>query len=388
MNAPRLYPWSTWLAWVIAVPLALLILGVALVVGSAPGELLFDSPELWWLACVVPAAGLMAIYGVAQKRRSVDAFVSQALAPLLTERISPTRQACRAAMVVTALLFVAVGIIGPRWGIYLEKQKVHGVDVVVAMDVSRSMLARDLEPSRIAYAKRVVRQQLIERAVFQRANRLGLLAFAGSTSVKVPLTTDHLAFRNKLETINVGSAPRGGTSIAEAIRRASDLFAKSPEGATKIILLFTDGEDHEGGPVKAAKLALEEHGIRTFTIGVGDASRSVGVQVPAAPGSMARPFLHDGQIVFSKLDVAGLRKIADAGRGSYAGVQDFHRLVDALAGLKKAQLTTEERTRHKPRHQWFLAVALLLLTLEPMIRERGPERAGVARRVWQQEFSN
>ena len=195
---------------------------------------------------------------------------------------------------------------------------------------------------------------MIERAVFQRANRLGLLAFAGSTSVKVPLTTDHLAFRNKLETINVGSAPRGGTSIAAAIRRASDLFAKSPEGATKIILLFTDGEDHEGGPVEAAELALEERGIRTFTIGVGDASRSVGVQVPLAAGSTAK---------------------------------DFHRLVDALAGLKKAQLTTEERTRHKPRYQWFLAVALLLLTLEPMIRERGPKRTDVARRVWQQEFS-
>lgn len=387
MIVRRLYPWSTWLCWVLFAPLTLLSLGLVVVVASAPGELLFDSPELWWLGLMVPAAGLVMLYGTARRRRSMNAFASETLAPLLTERISPTRQAVRACMLVVAVLMITVGIIGPRWGFYLQKQTVYGVDVVVAIDVSRSMLARDLTPSRLEYAKRVIRQQLIERAVFRRANRLGLLAFAGSTSVKVPLTTDHLAFRKKLDMIQMGSAPRGGTAIAEAIRKATDLFAKSPEEATKIILLFTDGEDHDGGPVEAAAEALANYGVRTFTVGVGDPATTVGVQIPAEAGNSAKPLLHDGQIVFSKLDVAGLRKIADAGRGSYAAVKDFHGLVDALAGLKKAQLSTEERTMHKPRYQWFLAIALLLLTLEPMIRERGPARDQAPRRVWQQEFS-
>lgn len=388
MNIRKLYPWSTWLWWVLLVPLALLIFLVAVVFASAPGELLFDALDLWWLGLLVPLAGLCTLYGIAWKRRSVNLFASEALAPLLTERISPTRQALRAGMLVVAVLMMTAGIIGPRWGMYLQKQNVRGVDVVVAVDVSRSMLARDLAPSRLEFAKRVIRQQLIERAVFRRANRLALLAFAGSTSVKVPLTTDHLAFQSKLDALQLGSAPRGGTAIAEAVRRATDLFARSPEEATKIILLFTDGEDHEGGPVDAAAEALADFGIRTFTVGVGDPTRTVGVQVPSGADSAGKPLLHDGQIVFSKLDVEGLRRVANAGRGSYAAVQDFHRLVDALAAMKKTHLSTDERNVHKPRYQWFLVVALLLLTMEPMIRERGPDGAVAPTRVWQQEFSS
>ncbi len=387
MNPRPLYPWSTWLIWTLAVPVAAGLLGIVAVGTSRADELLFDHPHLWWLGLAVPLASIMFIYGVFRRQRALTRFASPALAPLLAERVSPVRQAVRAGMLVMAVLMITAAVIGPRWGIYLEKQTVHGVDIVVALDVSRSMLARDLSPSRLEYAKRIIRQQLIERAVFQRANRLALLAFAGSVSVKVPLTTDQLSFSNKLRGMHVGSAPRGGTAIAEALHKATDLFAKSPEQATKIILLITDGEDHAGGAVEAAEAALTEQGIQTFTVGVGDPGRTVGVQVPINPDGTAKPLLHDGQIVFSKLDVDGLRQIADAGRGRYAAVQDFHRLVNALAGMKRAELTTEERTRHKPRYQWFLAVALLLLILEPMIRERGPESEKAPQRVWQQEFA-
>ena len=262
-----------------------------------------------------------------------------------------------------------------------------GVDIVVALDASRSMLAEDVEPNRLERAKRDIQQQLIDRAVFERANRLSLLAFAGSTSLRLPLTTDHLAFSTKLDSLQVGAAPRGGTAIAEAIQAATDLFSKSPEEATKIILLLTDGEDHEGRPVEAAKQALEEHGIRTFTVAVGDPAQTVGARVPIREGGQRKPLLYDGQIVFSKLDVAGLQEIAEAGGGQYAPINQFPRLVNGMAQLRKTELTTEERMRHKPRYQWFLVAALILLGLETMIGERRTGTSDVPRRVWQLEVT-
>ncbi len=413
MTRRSLYPMSIWIAWVILLPLALIALGFALFATTDADTLLFDNARLWWLGGLGPVAGLVVIFGVTRRRRALERFCGTdrssgtdfpvghtdpaPLAPLLAARVSPSRQAIRAAMIVVATLMVATAVIGPRWGIYLEKQKVYGVDIVVALDVSRSMLARDVDPNRLERAKREIRQQLTERAVFQHANRLALLAFAGSTSLRLPLTTDHLAFRSKLETIRVGSAPRGGTAIAEAIRAATDLFARSPEEATKIILLFTDGEDHTGGPVEAAKVAFEVHGIRTFAIGVGDPARTVGVQVPIAVDDKnvrptrqsidgrSKPLLHDGQIVFSKLDVAGLLQIADAGEGEFAPLPDLNRLVDALAGMRKTRLTADERIRHKPRYQWFLAIALAMLGLETMINERRSSITDVPQRIWQQE---
>jgi len=268
---------------------------------------------------------------------------------------------------------------------YLERQKVYGVDIVVALDVSRSMLVQDVRPNRLESARQYIREQLTERAVFSRSHRLALLAFAGSASLKLPLTTDHLAFRTRLETMNIHSAPRGGTAIGEAIRRAVDLLSGSPKDATKIILLLTDGEDHEGGPVKAAEIAWSEHGIRVYTVGVGDPGLTVGAQVPNPERGKKSPLLHDGQIVFSKLDVDGLRKIAKAGHGGYRPCAELSLLVDAIARMRKTELTTEERMRHKPQYQWFLAAALLLLCLEPLIAERRTTENEVAQRVWQQE---
>ncbi|MGB2986760.1 MAG: hypothetical protein WBE26_12870, partial [Phycisphaerae bacterium] len=150
-------------------------------------------------------------------------------------------------------------------------------------------------------------------------------------------------------------------------------------------LLFTDGEDHEGGPVEAAKAAFDERGIRTFTIGVGDPGRTVGARVPAGEGDTGKPLLYDGQIVFSKLDVAGLRQIAEAGDGRFAPIGELHSLVDAIAGMRKTKLSSEERIRHKPRYQWFLAAALILLGFETIINERRPSIENLPQRTWQQE---
>ena len=386
MSHRKLYPAWTWVTWVLIVPLALLATGIALLATDI-GELPFDNPQLWWVGGAVPLAGLFYLYGQARRREAIRRFSSSRLAPLLTARMSPSRQALRAGLSVLAIVMLVAAILGPRWGIFMEKQRVHGVDIVVAVDVSRSMLAEDIDPDRLQRAKREIRQQLTERRAFQGAHRLGLIAFAGSTSLKVPLTTDHLAFRAKLADLSIHSAPRGGTAITRAIHDAGDLFAKSPEEATKIILLFTDGEDHEENPVEAAAEVHANHGIRLFTIGVGDAAGTVGARIPASETSDGKYVHYEGQIVFSKLDVAGLKRMAEAGRGEYAPLQDLHLLVDAVSKMRRAELSTEERRRHKPRYQWFLAMALLLLGIETVLSDHSKYDEGLPRRVWQVEAS-
>lgn len=387
MKRRPLYRLSTWSMLVIGLPMALLAFGVVLVGTTAIGDLPFDNPQLWWIGGAVPLAGVICLLGVARRAKALDRFVSADLSNLLASRVSPGRQATRACLTVLAILMLLAAILGPRWGEHFEKQKVHGVDIVVAVDVSRSMLATDVDPNRLARAKREIRQQLTERTVFNRSHRLGLLAFAGSTSLRVPLTTDHLTFRDKLADLAVGSVPRGGTAIARALQAASDLFVRSPQQASKVILLFTDGEDHEGGPVETAREIQKNLGIQVFTIGVGDPSRTVGAEVPGGGANGDKPLLHDGQIVFSKLDPSSLRQIAEAGGGRYAPIGDFHVLVDAVSSMSHSELTIEERRRYKPRYQWFLSAALFLLVLETLIPESRPGRDDL-RRVWQGENSS
>lgn len=380
----RTYPISLWIVWTAVVPGALAVVAVVIVASVDRSVLVFDRPDLWWLGSLGLVAAMLAVYGAARRRRALAVFASGDLGPLLLAGVSAGRQAFRSGLFVLAIGMLTAAIIGPRWDKYLEKQKVYGRDIVVALDVSRSMLATDVTPYRLARAKQEIRQQLTERGAFAHSNRLALMAFAGTTSLRLPLTTDTLAFQQKLEDIHVGSVPRGGTAIAEAIRAGVELFARSPEQAEKIILLFTDGEDHEGGPVDEAKAAWEGHGIRVFTFGVGDDSSSVGAEVPETLGE-SKPMLHDGQIVFSKLDVDGLRRIADAGHGRYLPVAQLFRAVNLIAGMKRAALSTEERMRHKPRYQWFLAAALALLCLEMLVREARAVREDRVIRTWQRE---
>lgn len=381
----KVYPLSIWWFWAVGVPMALVAVGGVLAASTPADALIFDRADLWWLGLVAPACGLVIVYGAWRRHRALHAYTSAALASFLVPDLSANRRGIRGGMFVVATALVAAGLIGPRWGTYLEKQRVFGVDVIVALDTSRSMLATDVSPNRIEHAKRMIREQLVERSAFDGAHRLALVAFAGSTSTRLPLTTDLLAFRSKLEQIAVGMVPRGGTAIAQAIARSTDLFARSPKESTRVIIVFTDGEDHEGDAVAAAQTAWQEHGIRVYVVAVGDPSRTVGAQVPGSDPTGKRPLLHDGQIVFSKVDLDAARRIAIAGNGQGLVIGDLPRLIGGLASARKTELTTEERIRRKPQYQWFLLGALVLLYSEVWIGDARRRSDNRLRRVWQQE---
>ncbi|RJP36525.1 MAG: VWA domain-containing protein [Phycisphaerales bacterium] len=368
------YPWTNWLTWVLALPCAAALACVALWAFTGIGDLAYDGLTFWWVLAGVPLVGLVALWDVSRRRRAVSRF-ADALAPALATQVQPGRQVARATLATFAVLCLALAIIGPRWGTYFEKLEAFGVDIVVALDVSRSMLAEDVRPNRLTRAK-----QEITRLTFTPSNRLGLLAFAGAASVKTPLTLDHAFFTNALDRIDVDSAPRGGTAIAEAIYTAEEFFAASPPNATRIILVLTDGEDHEGDPVLAAKDVWENSRAHVFVVGVGDPTLPAGATVPSRPGGP--PMTYEGQIVYSKLDVEGMTQIAEVGKGMYVPVEAFRAVVDRIAQMDKEKLTGEERKRQRPRYQVFLAMALAALTLESLIAERRRKLVDVPVRLW------
>lgn len=361
MNRP-LYPLWTWLMWVVAAPL-LLTMAAVLAWALAPfGEVSVDAMQWAWLLMGGAVLSVMALSAPLRRRTALKRLADD-LAGALAVRVNPKRQALRAGLELLGVVFLILAAVGPRWGRGTEKLEGFGVDVVVAVDVSRSMLAEDIAPNRLQRAK-----QEIERLTLDPSNRLGLMAFAGSASMKVPLTLDHAFFLKALDDLNLDSAPRGGTAIAEAIHAAGDFFAASPEGATRVVLVFTDGEDHEGDPVLAARDVVDSAQAQVFTIGVGDPTLSAGAQIPSAPGSKT-PLIHDGQIVFSKLNMDALARIAEAGKGQAATVSSFKSVVDEIAGMHRQKLDGEERVRFQPRYQVFLALGLACLSLAPLLRE-------------------
>lgn len=381
----ELYPMTPWLIATVVLPIVLVAAGLLVVVSVDRATLAFDGSAYWWVLALVPLFGALMLFGAVRNRRAMERFAGVELGSLLCPRLSPGRKIVRGALMICGLLFLAAAILGPRWGMYLDKQKIRGVDIVVALDVSRSMLARDLEPNRLERAKLELKQQLTERGVFRGTNRLGLIAFAGATSLRLPLTTDHSAFRTKLDQLRVGSVSRGGTAIAKAIDAATDLFAVSPADATKIILLVTDGEDHEGQPTEAAQAAFKEHGIRVYTVAAGDPASTVGAQVPTNESPGAPPMLHEGQIVFSKVSDEELKAIAAASEGEYVPLESFNRMVARMAALEGKELGTEERMRQRPQYQWFAAMCLILLFWEAALSEIAPRREDEPVRTWQQE---
>ncbi len=385
MTPEKIYAKAAWVVWVLIWPVALAFAGLCAILLTEIGDWPFDNFDLLWLICVVPIASLLYVWGLYRKRRALTRFTSAALAPLLGTRFISSRQVVRACLVMTAFVLLIAAIVGPRWGVYIEEEEAYGVDVVVALDVSRSMLARDLSPNRLTRAKEELRRQLTERNLFNRSNRLGLLVFAGATSMKVPLSLDHAFFRDTLDKVDIRSAPQGGTAIAEAIYAAAEFFASSPEKATKIILIVTDGEDHEGDPIAAAQTVYQEDGVRTFTVGAGDPTLAAGAEVPSDDTPKAKPLVYEGKIVFSKIDPQGLSRIAEVGEGRYTPLEHLSWVVEGIADMHRELLTTERRERTRPRYQWFLAACIALLCVEPFISERRRSTADLPTRTWQQE---
>src|SRR5271165_1160227 len=320
-----------------------------------------------WLYLILPLGAawlVLSLYSRRKRGRAAEAFV----APAMWSRILPAdswarfwvKLLLREAALVTGLVALA----GPRFGTQYEEVIPRGSDLYVLIDVSRSMLAEDVPPSRLGRAKADV-AALVNRL---EGERVGLIAFAGQAVVKCPLTVDYDAFRRSLDELDPGSAPRGGTAIGDAIRKALEVFQASAQ-RDQAILLITDGDDQQSYPLEAAAVAAERH-VTIFTVGLGDANH--GARIPQ--GAESKAYVeYQGHQVWSKLDGSLLKEIALKTSGVYVPVgtraYDLGELyAKYLQGRRGSEEQSRKRIRRAEQFQIFLALALLALLADAFTR--------------------
>jgi Ca-activated chloride channel family protein len=332
----------------------------------------FEYPYLLWLLLpVIP--GLIAFFWWAwrTRQRLIGQFVQSRLLANLTVGVSTTRQKIRIGLLVASVALLIVVLARPQWGFDWEEARQRGLDVVVAIDTSKSMLAEDVPPNRLARAKLAA----LDLKRLAKTDRVGLIAFAGTAFLQCPLSFEDEAFRQSVEALDVNIIPQGGTAVAEAIQTAQAAFKEKNENH-KVLVLFTDGEDHDGHAVEAARSAAKE-GMRIFTVGVGTKNGEL-LRTTDARGRSDFVKDEQGNVVKSHLDEALLSEIAQAASGFYmhlSGADAMDVLYErGLAPLPKSETSARRVKRYHERYQWVLGVVTLLLVSELFLPERRPAR--------------
>jgi Ca-activated chloride channel homolog len=322
-----------------------------------------DSLSLAVLA-VVPALVLFFVWARRRRDRALAAFVAAALLPAVAPDVDFRRRTIRWVVLTLAALCLALALGGPMWGFRWQEVRRQGIDLVIAIDTSRSMLTPDVKPNRLARSKLAV-QDLVREL---HGDRVALVAFAGAAFLQCPLTLDYGAFAQSLDAVEVGIIPRGGTALTAAIDTSLEAF-EGRQGSHQAVVLITDGEDHEGNVKDAAKRAADR-GVKVYTVGIGTTE---GELVPGEAGSWVKD--RAGQVVKSRLDEETLKQVAvDTGgvylhaAGPSLGLGELYR--DYIDTMEKRELASTLEKRYEHRFQLPLAVALVLLALEPAIGER------------------
>jgi Ca-activated chloride channel family protein len=328
-----------------------------------------NMPAAYLLLIFLPLL-LLCVWGYGKRRQAVEAFAQRSL---LAELVPPPAKNrwVKILLAPAVLALCILALMRPQGGSQIETVRQSGLDIIVALDVSRSMLARDVKPNRFEFSRSAVRSFLQTL----RGDRVGLVAFSGSAFLVCPLTVDYQALELVLDGIDRQTIPRGGTSLANAIAESIKGFRGAPQGS-RVIIVLTDGEGHEGDILQAAGMA-EKEGIKIFTVGIGTAA---GELIPLT-GEGRGGFLKDGQgnVVKSRLDEEGLRRVALAGGGDYLRAAEAGQVLPQLYTGKLAKLTsreTERKTRQNYR-EWFqfpLGLAFLLLAIGPWLLERKTDR--------------
>ena len=320
---------------------------------------------LYWLPLLIPLA--WALFALLQRRRKALAqMVDPAMLSVLAPAWNPARAKKRLLLRMLALGLLVVALARPQWGFHWEEVRRQGLDLIVVLDTSRSMMASDIKPSRLQQAKWGIRDLLRNL----RGDRVGLVPFAGSSLLQCPLTIDYAAFTMTLDDIYCGIIPRGGTAIEQALRTAIQAFPASGT-ADRVVLLITDGEDHEGDPL-ALLPELKEKGIRVYTIGIGTLA---GEMVPAGDGQGGYFKDRQGQIVKTALREDVLQKLALGTGGTYVrsapGDTGLARVFnESINNLKRSEQETRTAKIYEERMVWPILAALLLLAWEALLTDR------------------
>jgi len=329
----------------------------------------FASPHLLWLLLVVPPALALYFWWATRVRQKLlTQFIQARLLPALTVGISPARRKIRFALLILAFAFLIVALARPQHGFDLQQVQQRGLDIVVAVDTSKSMLAEDIAPDRLERAK-LAALELMQDA---ESDRLGLEAFAGDAFLECPLTFDNAAFQQSVQALDVNTIPLGGSSLAAAINTALTAF-KASDGH-KVLVLLTDGEDNvsEADALEAAQNAAKA-GLTIFTIGIGTTDGAI-LRITDANGNTDYVRDPQGNVVKSHLNEPLLQQIAKVTGGFYLplrGADTMDVLYDrGLAPLPKSENAELTVKQYHEQFQWPLAAAILLLLAEMFLPER------------------
>lgn len=328
----------------------------------------FGSPEYFWFLLWIPVCIGFFIWAYQHKRAALMRFASLSLIDKLSPETSLSRQVLQWIMFLLFLLFLVAALVRPQFGVKMQQMERQGVDVMVALDISQSMLAEDITPNRIDRAKHEIKKFID----LLKGDRVGLILFAGESYVQCPLTLDYAAAAMFLDVVNTSWIDMQGTALGEAIRQSVKAF-KSETKKFKVMVLITDGEDHEGESevVSAAKEAAKE-GARIYTIGIGTES---GVPIPLTSqgGNVVYKKDRDNNLVMTRLNSEILEKIAIETNGKYfhSGTDlDLSMIYSEISKMEKKDLGMNKLALYEERYQIFLALALFFLLIEFLIPER------------------
>ena len=328
----------------------------------------FGAPIWFWALLAIPV--LAVLFARAEQRgvTKLREFVSPRLLPQLAATVNRSRRVLRFALLMLGLALAIVSLARPQWGYIYEDVKRKGLDLLFAVDTSRSMLSNDVQPNRLERVK-LAAQDLVNQL---QGDRVGLIAFAGRAFLQAPLTIDYEAAVESINDLDTKTIPEGGTNISEAINLAVNTFGKSAAG-NRALIIFTDGEELNGDAAKTAKSAADA-GVRIFTVGVGTPQGSL---IPINSDDGGTAFVKDsaGQVVKSKLDEKRLHEIAQISGGFYLHLDDGPRTMSqlysqGLANMKAADIDARLGRRPIERYEWPLGAAMLALTMSILIGER------------------
>lgn len=328
----------------------------------------FAQPEYLYLLLIVPLLVILFVWNTVRRKRKLQSFGDPELLAQYMPNVSLVRPQFKFYLQIVALILLIVALARPQFGVKEQTVKRQGMEVMIALDVSNSMLAQDVAPSRLERSK-----QLLSKIIDGMAeDKVGLVVFAGDAYTQLPITCDYVSAKMFLSSISPSLVARQGTAIGSAI----DLSIKSfglESTASRAIILITDGENHEDDAIGAAKLAKEK-GIQVFVLGVG---KPEGSPIPLE-GSMSFRKDKDGNVVVSKLNEEMCRQIAQAGGGMYLRVDNTNAaqrtLQQELDKLAKSELETRVYSEYNEQYQSFVIVALILLVIEFFIFGRRNKR--------------
>ncbi len=324
----------------------------------------FAHPDTLYLLVIIPLLIALFVWGRAKRKKQLRTFGEEMLMDQLMPNVSAKRPVWKFYLTllgISAMIFV---VAGPQFGSKLQTTTKKGVELIIALDVSNSMLAEDIMPNRLERAKQAI-SQMVDRL---GNDKIGLIVFAGDAYTQLPITTDYASAKMFLSTINTGIVPTQGTAIGKAINLGIRSFGPQ-EDVSRAIIVITDGENHEDDAIKAAQ-AAQEKGIVVYTIGMGSAK---GAPIPAGGNNNFRKD-REGNIVITKLDEKMLHEIAIAGGGKSIRANNtkvgLNELLNEINKMEKSEIEAKVYSEYDDQFQWLAWLALAVLVLEIFILER------------------